>query len=71
MSKLPKKPGTDGTEPMATYVKRKEKKMIYKETFKPGLKDIGKDNKIKNKAILEFLENIAAYHSDYVRTWSK
>ncbi len=45
--------------------------MIYKETFKPGLKDIGKDNKIKNKAILEFLENIAAYHSDYVRTWSK
>lgn len=56
---------------MATDVKRKGKKMIYKETFKPGLKDIGKNNKIKNKAILEFLENIAAYHSDYVRTWSK
>ena len=30
-----------------------------------------KDNKIKNKAILELLENVAAYHSDYVRTWSK
>lgn len=40
--------------------------MIYTEKFKPGLKDIGKDNKIKNRAILEMLENIAAYHSDKV-----
>ncbi len=40
--------------------------MIYKETFKPGLKDIGKDNTIKNRAILEILENVAAYHSDTV-----
>ena len=40
--------------------------MIYKETFKPGLKDIGKDNKVKNRGILEFLENIASYHSDSV-----
>lgn len=38
--------------------------MIYKEKFKIGLKDIGKDNKINNKAILEYLENIACYHSD-------
>lgn len=38
--------------------------MIYKEKFKLGLKDIGKDNKIKNRAILECLENIGSYHSD-------
>lgn len=38
--------------------------MIYKEKFKLGLKDIGKNNKIKNRAILECLENIGAYHSD-------
>ena len=41
--------------------------MIYKEDFKIGLKDIGKENKIKNRGILECLENIAAYHSDYVK----
>ena len=29
--------------------------MIYTEQFKTGLKDIGKDNKIKNRAILEIL----------------
>lgn len=38
--------------------------MIYKEKFKMGLKDVGKDNFIKNKAILEIFENIGAYHSD-------
>ncbi len=38
--------------------------MIYKDKFKIGLKDIGKDNKIKNRAILEFLEDIGGYHSD-------
>lgn len=38
--------------------------MIYKEKLKLGLKDIGKDNKIKNRAILECLENIGSYHSD-------
>lgn len=38
--------------------------MIYKDKFKLGLKDIGKDNKIKNRAILEFLEDIGSYHSD-------
>lgn len=41
--------------------------MIYQEKFKMGLKDIGKDNKAKNRALLEFLENVAAYHSDFVK----
>ncbi len=41
--------------------------MIYTEKVKPGLKDIGKDNKIKNRAILEILENVASYHSDAVK----
>lgn len=41
--------------------------MIYKETFKTGLKDIGKNNTIRNRGILEILENIAAYHSDKVK----
>ncbi len=40
--------------------------MIYKENFKIGLKDVWKGNKVSNKAILEYLENIAAYHSDSV-----
>lgn len=40
--------------------------MIYTEKFKIPLKDIGKDNKIKNRAILEVLENVACYHSDLV-----
>lgn len=40
--------------------------MIYTEKFKMGLKDIGKNNKIKNRAILEILENVASYHSDSV-----
>ena len=38
--------------------------MIFKEKFKMGLTDIGKDNKIKNIAILKMLENIGSYHSD-------
>lgn len=38
--------------------------MIYKEKFKIGLKDVGKFNKIKNRAILECLEDIGGYHSD-------
>lgn len=41
--------------------------MIYQEKLKMGLKDIGKDNKAKNRALLEFLENVAAYHSDFVK----
>ena len=40
--------------------------MFFEENFKMGLKDIGKDNLIKNRAILEILENIGAYHSDIV-----
>lgn len=38
--------------------------MIFKETFKTQLKDIGKNNYIKNRAILEIFENIGTYHSD-------
>lgn len=40
--------------------------MIFKEKFKIQLKDIGKDNYIKNRAILEIFENIGTYHSDMV-----
>ena len=40
--------------------------MIYKEKFKMGLKDVWKGKQISNHAILEYLENIAAYHSDQV-----
>lgn len=38
--------------------------MIFEQDFKTGIKDIGKNNLIKNRAILEMLENIGAYHSD-------
>ena len=40
--------------------------MIYKETFKIGLKDVWSKNEVSNIAILEYLEDIAAYHSDSV-----
>ena len=40
--------------------------MIYKEKFKIGLKDIWAKDEISNIAILEYLEDIAAYHSDSV-----
>lgn len=40
--------------------------MIYKEKFKIGLKDVGKGKQVSNKAILEYLEDIGAYHSDKV-----
>lgn len=40
--------------------------MIYKEKFKIGLKDVWKGQEISNRAILEYLENIAAYHSDSI-----
>ena len=40
--------------------------MIFKETFKTQLKDIGKNNYVKNKSILEIFENIGTYHSDLV-----
>lgn len=40
--------------------------MIYTEKFKIQIKDIGRENKIKNRAILEILENVACYHSDLV-----
>ena len=38
--------------------------MIFKENFKIQLKDIGKENYIKNIGILEIFENIGTYHSD-------
>lgn len=38
--------------------------MIFESDFNMGVKDIGKNNYIKNRAILEMLENIGAYHSD-------
>ena len=40
--------------------------MIYNEKFKIGLKDVCKEKQVSNKAILEYLEDIAAYHSDSV-----
>lgn len=38
--------------------------MIFNEKFKVQLKDIGKNNCIKNIGILEILENIGTHHSD-------
>lgn len=43
-----------------------EEIMIFESTAKTGLKDIGKDNLIKNETILEILENIAGEHSNMV-----
>lgn len=38
--------------------------MVLSEEFKMELKDIGKENYIKNRAILEIFENIGTHHSD-------
>lgn len=40
--------------------------MIFSENFKIQLKDIGKNNLIKNRAILGILEDIGTHHSDTV-----
>ena len=40
--------------------------MIFNEKVKIQLKDIEKGNYIKNKGILEILENVATHHSDLV-----
>ena len=40
--------------------------MIFKEKFLIGLKDIEKEGKVKNRALLEYLEDIAAMHSAQV-----
>ena len=40
--------------------------MIYKEKFKIGLKDVWAKDEVSNIAILEYLEDIAAHHSDSV-----
>lgn len=40
--------------------------MIFKHEFYIGLKDINNKKELKNKSMLEFLENIACMHSDLV-----
>ena len=40
--------------------------MIFEHDFQMGVKDIGKNNFIKNRSILEMFENIGGYHSDLV-----
>lgn len=40
--------------------------MIVKDFFKVGVKDIDKNFKISNKAILEIFENVGGYHSDII-----
>lgn len=40
--------------------------MIFSEKFKIEIKDIGKSNFAKNKAILEIFENVGTHHSDTV-----
>ena len=40
--------------------------MIFIKDFETGLKDVGKNSEITNKAILEIFENIAAKHADDV-----
>ena len=40
--------------------------MIFTDKAKAGIKDIGKESKIKNKSLLEILENAGSYHSDKV-----
>ncbi|MEA4922554.1 MAG: thioesterase [Eubacteriaceae bacterium] len=36
--------------------------MIFEQNFRVGIQDVGKDNEITNKAILEMLTNITNYH---------
>lgn len=40
--------------------------MIFSKKFEMGLKDVNRKNELNNKSLLEFLENIAAKHSDAV-----
>lgn len=40
--------------------------MIFEREYKVGNRDIGKNNKATNKAMLKYLENIACKHSDEV-----
>ena len=40
--------------------------MFFESNFKTGLKDIGKNNLIKNETILEILENVGGEHSNLV-----
>lgn len=38
--------------------------MIYESKYRIGLTDVGKSNKITNKAIIKILENVAGMHSE-------
>ena len=40
--------------------------MIYTEKIKMGIKDIEKDLYLGNRAILEYLENVACHHADSI-----
>ena len=40
--------------------------MIFEKEYTVGSRDIGKDNKATNKAMLKYMENIACSHSDSV-----
>ena len=40
--------------------------MIFEHDFEIGVKDVGKNDMIKNRAIIEMLEDIGSYHSDLV-----
>ena len=41
--------------------------MIFTEKFKPGMGDIGRDNKIKNISIMKMLEDTAGFHADSIK----
>ena len=45
--------------------------MQYIQKFRVGIRDIGLKNEITNYGILSYLEDIATYHSDICRIWSK
>ncbi len=40
--------------------------MIFESEYKVGIRDIGKENKATNKAILKYFESVACQHSDQV-----
>lgn len=40
--------------------------MIFEQHYKVGNRDVGNNNKVTNKAMLKYLENIACRHSDEV-----
>ncbi len=40
--------------------------MIFKAEFIPTVEDLGKEGRVSEKAVMRYLENTAAYHSDSV-----